>query len=78
MPYGSEKYKSIWAKILALKTSLAAVHVPDNAPIPGLQMNLLESYLRFFNSSKNTHQISKSNKKVIVIIRYQYTRLSNM
>ena len=38
--------------------------VTDNTPIPGLQMNLLESYSSFVIPHKNKHKISKSNKKM--------------
>ena len=52
------------------------VFVPDNTPIPGLQMNLLESYSSFVIPHKNKHKISKSNKQNAIIIRY--TKLCNM
>ena len=37
--------------------------VTDNTPIPGLQMNLLESYSSFVIPQKNKHKINKSTKR---------------
>ena len=66
--------------ILQQKTNNDSIHpeivVPDNTPIPGLQMNLLESYSSFVIPHKNKHKISKSNKQNAIIIHY--TKLRNM
>ena len=37
--------------------------VPDNTPIPGLQMILLESHSSFVILRKNKHKISKNTNK---------------